>query len=96
MSEFMGLLHGVYDSKAKGFLPGGASLHNSMSAHGPDAAVFEMASRSDLKPVKQDNMLAFMFETRLLCRPTRFALTTPTLQRDYDDCWHEFRKMFQG
>jgi homogentisate 1,2-dioxygenase len=96
MSEFMGLLHGVYDSKAKGFLPGGASLHNSMSAHGPDAAVFETASRSELKPVKQDNMLAFMFETRLVCRPTRFALTTPALQRDYDECWQGFRKMFQG
>jgi len=96
MSEFMGLLHGVYDSKAKGFLPGGASLHNSMSAHGPDAAVFETASRTELKPVKQDNMLAFMFETRLVCRPTRFAVTTPALQRDYDECWQGFRKMFQG
>ncbi|KFA04603.1 homogentisate 1,2-dioxygenase, partial [Xanthomonas vasicola pv. musacearum NCPPB 4394] len=27
-SEFMGLVHGVYDAKAEGFAPGGASLHN--------------------------------------------------------------------
>jgi homogentisate 1,2-dioxygenase len=40
MSEFMGLVHGTYDAKAEGFLPGGASLHNAMSAHGPDAATF--------------------------------------------------------
>ena len=40
----MGLLHGFYDAKAEGFLPGGASLHNCMTAHGPDAATFERAS----------------------------------------------------
>ena len=36
-SEFMGLVHGAYDAKAEGFVPGGASLHNSMTGHGPDA-----------------------------------------------------------
>ena len=35
MSELMGLVHGVYDAKAEGFLPGGISIHNCMSAHGP-------------------------------------------------------------
>jgi homogentisate 1,2-dioxygenase len=40
-SEFMGLIHGAYDAKAEGFVPGGASLHNCMSGHGPDAATFE-------------------------------------------------------
>ena len=44
MTEFMGLLHGVYDAKAEGFLPGGASLHNCMTAHGPDAETWERAS----------------------------------------------------
>ena len=44
MTEFMGLLHGVYDAKAEGFLPGGASLHNCMTAHGPDADTWERAS----------------------------------------------------
>jgi homogentisate 1,2-dioxygenase len=43
-SEFMGLIHGAYDAKAEGFSPGGASLHNSMSGHGPDAGTFEKAT----------------------------------------------------
>ncbi|HEY8579659.1 MAG TPA: homogentisate 1,2-dioxygenase, partial [Beijerinckiaceae bacterium] len=30
MSEFMGLIYGVYDAKPEGFRPGGMSLHNSM------------------------------------------------------------------
>ena len=46
-SEFMGLVHGAYDAKAEGFVPGGASLHNSMTGHGPDAETFEKASRAD-------------------------------------------------
>ncbi len=96
MNEFMGLVRGVYDAKAEGFLPGGASLHNCMSGHGPDAATFEAASQAELKPHKIENVLAFMFETKLVCRPTRFALETPALQRDYDQCWSGFRKMFRG
>jgi homogentisate 1,2-dioxygenase len=37
-----------------------------------------------------------MFETRLLIRPTRFALETASLQDDYDACWSGFRRMFEG
>ena len=74
MSELMGLVHGVYDAKAEGFLPGGVSLHNCMSAHGPDAATFEKASAAELKPHKIDDTLAFMWESRYVFRPTQFAL----------------------
>jgi homogentisate 1,2-dioxygenase len=96
MNEFMGLVHGVYDAKAEGFLPGGASLHNCMSAHGPDAATFRKASEATLAPQKIEGTLAFMFETRLPIRPTRFALETPALQGDYDACWNGFGKQFGG
>jgi homogentisate 1,2-dioxygenase len=96
MSEFMGLVHGAYDAKAEGFMPGGMSLHNSMSAHGPDRATFDRAVAAELKPQKIADTLAFMFETRLAVRPTRFALETPALQQDYDDCWAGFEKMFDG
>jgi homogentisate 1,2-dioxygenase len=96
MSEFMGLVHGVYDAKAEGFVPGGASLHNCMSGHGPDAATFEKAVAADLKPHKIDDTLAFMFESRLVMRPTRFALETPTLQGDYDSRWQGLPKLFRG
>ena len=94
-SEFMGLVHGEYDAKAGGFVPGGASLHNCMSGHGPDAGTFDKASAADTtKPQKISDTMAFMFETRCIIRPTRFAMETPQLQRDYADCWQGLRKQF--
>ena len=94
-SEFMGLVHGVYDAKAEGFVPGGASLHNCMSGHGPDADTFEKASHSDTsKPHKVGDTMAFMFETRTLIKPTRFALETAQLQAHYYECWQGLRKHF--
>src|SRR5438094_9090949 len=80
MSELMGLVHGQYDAKASGFLPGGVSIHNCMSAHGPDLATFERASRAKLKPQKLEGGLAFMWESRYVFRPTRFALSARALQ----------------
>ncbi len=94
-SEFMGLVHGAYDAKAEGFSPGGASLHNSMSGHGPDAETFERASRADLaKPDVITDTMAFMFETRCVLRPTRHAMESPELQRDYHRCWQGLKKHF--
>jgi homogentisate 1,2-dioxygenase len=87
-SEFMGLLEGVYDAKAAGFEPGGASLHNCMSGHGPDAQTFAKASAADTShPVRIEGTMAFMFETRAVIRPTAYALKSPLLQPDYDAAW---------
>ena len=96
MSELMGLVHGVYDAKAEGFVPGGVSLHNSMTAHGPDVTTFEKASGAELKPHKIDNSLAFMFESRYVFRPTRFAMEAPQRQQNYDAVWGGFNKHFTG
>ncbi|MGK5021410.1 homogentisate 1,2-dioxygenase [Janthinobacterium sp. LB2P10] len=94
-SEFMGLIHGVYDAKAAGFVPGGASLHNCMSGHGPDAQTFERASHSDISaPAKVADTMAFMFETRTILKPTPFALASELLQNDYYACWQGLRKHF--
>jgi homogentisate 1,2-dioxygenase len=94
-SEFMGLIEGVYDAKAEGFAPGGASLHNCMSGHGPDAATWEKATRADTStPAALTDTMAFMFETRAVIRPTRYALETPLLQRDYAQVWQELRRHF--
>ena len=94
-SEFMGLIHGVYDAKADGFVPGGASLHNAMSAHGPDATTFEKASKADLsKPDVIAETMAFMFETRHMFAPTQQALQCASRQRDYQSCWQGLRKHF--
>jgi homogentisate 1,2-dioxygenase len=96
MSECMGLVHGMYDAKAVGFVPGGLSLHCCMSAHGPDATTVERAMAADLAPRRIENALAVMFETRQLLRPTRHALEIPALQRDYDACWQGLRRHFTG
>jgi homogentisate 1,2-dioxygenase len=92
MSEFMGLVYGVYDAKAGGFAPGGASLHNCMSGHGPDKVSYERAIAAELAPQKIDQTLAFMFESQWVIRPTRFAMDSPKLQLDYDECWSSFEK----
>ncbi|MGM0701779.1 MAG: homogentisate 1,2-dioxygenase [Pseudomonadota bacterium] len=94
MSEFMGLIHGEYDAKAEGFLPGGASLHNCMSPHGPDAETFEKASNAELKPQYLSDTLAFMFESRYVYHPTEAALATEFRQRDYVDVWSTLRPHF--
>ncbi|MER3964702.1 homogentisate 1,2-dioxygenase, partial [Klebsiella pneumoniae] len=94
-SEFMGLIQGVYDAKAEGFVPGGASLHNCMSGHGPDADTFEKASNGDTtKPHKVDATMAFMFETPAVIRPTRFAAESAQLQAKYVECWQGLKKHF--
>jgi homogentisate 1,2-dioxygenase len=92
MSEYMGLVHGAYDAKAGGFLPGGGSLHNQMSAHGPDRASYEKAATATLAPHKIEDTLAFMFESRWVIRPTAWAATTPLAQGDYDAAWAGFEK----
>jgi homogentisate 1,2-dioxygenase len=90
MSEAMGLIRGAYDAKAEGFAPGGLSLHNLMSGHGPDVESWRKASEADLKPAKIDNSLAFMVETCWPYRPTQFALDRA--QADYDQAWTGFPK----
>lgn len=96
MSEFMGLIEGVYDAKEKGFTPGGMSLHNCMTPHGPEADVFEKATNCDLKPQRYENTLAFMFESRYAIAPTQFALDTEHRQKDYLKCWDGLKKYFDG
>ena len=93
MSELMGLVHGVYDAKAEGFLPGGISIHNCMSAHGPDLASFQKATQAELKPHRIEGTLAFMWESRYVFRPTRAALDARELQPDYDRVWDGFEKL---
>ena len=98
-SEFMGLIHGEYDAKDAqadgGFVPGGASLHNCMTGHGPDAASHAKALAADTtQPQHVVDTMAFMFETRNVIHPTRQALDAPQRQRDYQLCWQDLVKHF--
>ena len=96
MSEYMGLIYGAYDAKEEGFVPGGGSLHNQMSAHGPDQDAFDKALKADLKPQKLEGTMAFMFESRYIIRPTKFAMETSQLQHEYSDVWQGLKKNFSA
>ena len=96
MSELMGNIHGQYDAKPKGFVPGGISLHNCTLPHGPDRAAFEAASNADLAPQKLENTMSFMFETRFPQHLTEFAARVAPLQDDYVDCWDGLDRKFDG
>jgi homogentisate 1,2-dioxygenase len=95
MNEFMGLITGVYDAKAEGFLPGGASLHNRMTGHGPDAQTFEAASKADLKPEKIDGTMAFMLETREVLYVAEETLGSDRLDKTYAECWKGLKNLFK-
>lgn len=94
MNEFMGLIYGTYDAKETGFVPGGCSLHNCMSAHGPDADAYEKAVNAKLKPEYYSGTLAFMFESCYVWQPTSFALQAKFRQHDYLECWQGLKGTF--
>ncbi|MEU6059415.1 homogentisate 1,2-dioxygenase [Streptomyces sp. NPDC047097] len=94
MSEYMGLIEGAYDAKAEGFVPGGGSLHNMMSAHGPDRETFDKASAAELRPQRIDDGLAFMFETRWPLTATAQAAGAEHLQEGYDAVWNGMERHF--
>ncbi len=91
----MGLCYGQYDAKEEGFVAGGGSLHNQMSAHGPDLDAFEKASNAELKPQKLEGTMAFMFESRYIIRPTHFAMETCEFQHEYFEVWQKLKKNFK-
>ncbi|MFL4494955.1 homogentisate 1,2-dioxygenase [Streptomyces sp. VTCC 41912] len=98
MTEYMGLIEGAYDAKTAGpggFVPGGGSLHNMMSAHGPDQETFDRASAAELAPQKIDDGLAFMFETRWPLTLTEQARDAGHRQRAYDDVWQGLQRHFR-
>ncbi|SMR45445.1 unnamed protein product [Zymoseptoria tritici ST99CH_1A5] len=98
MSEFMGLITGDYDAKTGGgFAPAGASLHNVMSAHGPDMASFEKASNAELKPMKVgEGSMAFMFESCYMVGVTEWGLKTcEKVQEGYNaESWEPLKVHF--
>lgn len=94
MSEFMGLINGIYDAKPDGFVPGGASLHNRMSAHGPDANSSLNAMNKELAPEFLRDTMAFMLESFMPWMPTDFALNSPSLQENYINCWQDIPVLF--
>jgi len=96
MSEFMGLIRGVYDAKQDGFTPGGCSLHNRMAAHGPDCNTTLQAEQTSLEPNRYRDTLAFMFESNMAWDVTEYAQNSKYLQQDYYQCWQEIPDRFSS
>jgi homogentisate 1,2-dioxygenase len=96
MNEFMGLIEGAYDAKEEGFRPGGASIHNAFTGHGPDADGFKKASESTLEPVRYQNTMAFMWESHYPFWPSEQALKAPNLlDQNYVECWQSLPRTFK-
>ncbi len=96
MNEFMGLILGQYDAKEEGFLPGGASIHNAFTGHGPDVDAFKKATEVKLTPNKIDHTMAFMWESNLPFWPSEQALQKKDLvDSNYVDCWQSLPKLFK-
>jgi homogentisate 1,2-dioxygenase len=96
MNEYMGLIEGKYEAKETGFLPGGGSLHNCMSPHGPDKEAFEKASNAQLNPERVAmGSLAFMFESTYMINPTEFAMTVAPLDKQYHTAWTPLERHFK-
>ena len=93
MNELMGLIYGEYDAKKDGFSPGGISIHNCMTPHGPDCSSYNKATSHKLKPEFYDS-LAFMFETKDVWYVTKQAMHSPAFQKNYIDCWQGFKANF--
>ena len=82
--------------KKGGFRPGGCSLHPVMCPHGPDQGTFAKASKADSsKPVKLEQGLAFMFETKMLIKVSNYARTCAHREIDYVNCWDGLDNNFE-
>ena len=95
MSEFMGLIKGVYDAKQEGFTPGSCNIHNAMTPHGPDNQTYLRELQRESKPQHYKNTLAFMFESRAIWQATPWLKNSDILQQDYPDCWQDLPKNFK-
>lgn len=95
MSELMGLVYGEYDAKREGFSPGGVSIHNCMTAHGPDQEAYQNAIAQQLTPIQYKDTLAIMLETRAPWLISNDALLHPARQANYSRCWQELKVNFR-
>lgn len=90
MSELMGLIHGEYEAKQEGFLPGGVSIHNRFTPHGPDYQAWKTASSELLNPNYINDTLAFMLESCSPWQVSELAMQHKSRQKDYTTCWQGF------
>ena len=90
MPEILGVISGTYDARPTMLEPGGATLHNLMTPHGPFPDVLETQSSRGSNVVDEPawGSLAFMFECRLPMRLTHLASLPEMEQQSYPSAWH--------
>lgn len=95
VSEFMGLIYGVYDVKVEGFVLGGVLLYNCMSGYGLDVVIFDKVLVVDLSRLDViKDMMVFMFE---ICGVICFIVQVMDVvywQCDYQYCWQGLKVNF--
>ncbi|WP_052730553.1 homogentisate 1,2-dioxygenase [Sphingomonas sp. SRS2] len=94
VAEFLSVIQGSHEARSSSFPPGSVSVHNSWTPHGPDFATYEAAREADLAPVKIEDALVFMFETRFPLEVASQALEGKNRQREGHRGWEGFRKRF--
>lgn len=95
MSEFMGLIYGEYDAKKADFVPGGFSIHNCMTPHGPDKDTYNDATSATLENKRYENTLAFMFESNQSWQLDHSLVNSKFKQDNYNNCWQGLKNNFK-
>jgi homogentisate 1,2-dioxygenase len=94
VAEFLALVQGSSESRAGPFPPGSMSLHNHWTAHGPDVRTFEAAREAPLTPVKIEDTLIFMLESRYPLELSAAAMNADFRINESARGWAGFRKLF--
>ena len=74
----------------------GHEIRDLLARNGVPTTVYERGSSVNLEPQYLDNTMVFLFETQLPIRPTKWALETELLERDYYKHWQGLKKHFPG
>ena len=94
MNEFMGLIYGEYDAKAEGFVPGGASLHNCMAGHGPDAETFEKASQRRVETAVPGRHAGIHVRDSICLPSDQIRGGDRRIAARVLECWQDLKKHF--
>jgi homogentisate 1,2-dioxygenase len=91
VGEFIVFLQGAYG----GLEPGSTTMTNNWTPHGPETKTVEAGRNQELVPVKVEDMLLVLFESRFPIQVTQFGETATQLLRDYTARWDNFEPYFK-
>lgn len=90
VGEFICFLSGQY-----GYLqPGSMTLTNNWTPHGPETETIAVHREMELVPIKIEDMLLVLIESRFPIQVTQFAQSAKQILRDYTKRWEKFVPYF--